>query len=307
MLQWIDDFVIHSADFSDHLKVWTKFLSTCLRHHIRLNPKKTTLYAQSARFCGKTYAEDGFHFDPTCMQALKEFTPPVNAEQLQQLVAGMNWMRSSIPHYAEHVEPLHSILEHCYKLNGRRTSKGLAKFTLDATIGWREDHMTLLLGLRDELVKQTQLYFPTDTGTICVFPDSSKFAWGATVTMVEDWRADIPVSDLIHHPIAFYSGVFNETQSRWHIQSKETYAIHQTTSKLRWLLASRRFKLYTDNRNLSHLFHPEHELSDDGNPLPTPTPNRLHRWAEELSVLKYDRIRIPGDHNLWAADGDTVP
>jgi hypothetical protein len=62
------------------------------------------------------------------------------------------------------------------------------------------------------VIAQTKLYLPDDTSTICVFPDASKFGWGAVVTMVTEWNASLPISELDHKPIAFYSGMFNDTQ-----------------------------------------------------------------------------------------------
>ena len=46
--------------------------------------------------------------------------------------------------------------------------------------------------------------------------------------------------------------------------------------------------------------NPELARADDGLFLPTPTQNRLHRWMELLSVLKFELIHIPGEDNVWA-------
>ena len=56
----------------------------------------------------------GFHFDPSCMGALRDMEGPNTAEHLQQLVHAMNWMRTSVSHYAHHVKPLLEVLERAY-------------------------------------------------------------------------------------------------------------------------------------------------------------------------------------------------
>jgi hypothetical protein len=69
------------------------------------------------------------------MSALKDMKQPTTAEHLQQLVHAMNWMRSSVRHYAHHVKPLLDVLEKAYTRNGKRTTKGLRRFLLTPELG----------------------------------------------------------------------------------------------------------------------------------------------------------------------------
>ena len=250
------------------------------------------------KFCGKILDGDGYHFDPSCMESLKHLELPTDAGQLNQLLCAMNWMRNVVPHYAELVDPLRQIMETIFAKRGNRRSNGLEKFQL-RSFGWNETHNALLKGLVEKICEQMTLYYPDpERDTISIFPDASKHAWGVTITAVENWRGDVPVADLDHLTIAFFSGTFRGAEYNRGIQDKEAFAIMESVRRMRWLTMNTRFKLYCDNRNLTYIFHPEHFTV--GEKVPTMTKERLTRWATELSEYSYDLIHIPGELNVWA-------
>jgi hypothetical protein len=79
--------------------------------------------------------------------------------------------------------------------------------------------------------------FPKDGAQLCVFTDSSKFAWSACVTAVDKRNPDLPANRQAHKPIAFYRGAWKGAELNWHIQRKECAAIYFVCKKMKWLLA----------------------------------------------------------------------
>lgn len=56
------------------------------------------------------------------IDALVETKTPSMASNLQQFVCATNWMRTSIPAYAERIAPLNNLLGDCYKQVRPRTN-----------------------------------------------------------------------------------------------------------------------------------------------------------------------------------------
>ena len=77
--------------------------------------------------------QGGNHFDPEMTRGLVGLTPPKNTQQLQKFVCGANWMRNSIPSFAETIEPLQSVLKSCQKEAGNAKGTRLRKIPLEWT------------------------------------------------------------------------------------------------------------------------------------------------------------------------------
>ena len=159
VLQWIDDFCLHTNSLDELIDTWARFLNHMADHDIKLAPSKTHLYKRTVKFCGKILDGDGYHFDPSCMESLKHLELPTDAGQLNQLLCAMNWMRNVVPHYAELVDPLRQIMETIFAKRGNRRSNGLEKFQL-RSFGWNETHNALLKGLVEKICEQMTLYYP---------------------------------------------------------------------------------------------------------------------------------------------------
>ncbi len=50
--------------------------------------------------------------------------------ELQQLLCATNWMRNSLPAYAESIAPLHNLMEQTYTKAGGRTKQAVRKLSI---------------------------------------------------------------------------------------------------------------------------------------------------------------------------------
>eukprot|EP00171_Calliarthron_tuberculosum_P018752 IDg18752t1 len=112
MLQWIDDFLLYAKDETDLLKSITDFLSVC-----------------------EEYRFKGVQYDPRHFDALLNMKTPTFADELQQLICATNWMRTSLPAYAETIAPLHTLMESIYAKTGKRTKRAVRKIRIDGLWG----------------------------------------------------------------------------------------------------------------------------------------------------------------------------
>jgi hypothetical protein len=135
------------------------------------------------------------------------------------------------------------------------------------------------------------LAHPISNKRLCFYSDASSFFWSAVITQVAPEHLDRPTSEQHHEPLAFLSGKFTGSSSRWPIIEKEAYAIMAACYSLSWLLHSQDgFPIFTGHHNLTYLFNPY-----GNNPgLSSHTAAKLLRWALKLSSYRYTIEHVPG-------------
>jgi hypothetical protein len=70
-------------------------------------------------------------YDPGTITTLQHMGTPQNGGGLVQYVAALNWMRSSLPLFAEKAVPLQDLLEVVYKKSKGRTKKKATSVSLE--------------------------------------------------------------------------------------------------------------------------------------------------------------------------------
>jgi hypothetical protein len=112
---WLDENMIHVTDEKKLVEVLEHFLKKCLQHGLFLHAAKCDLYGTEVRYCGRIITAEGVKFDPHTMSTLQQMGTQQNGGDLVQYGAALNWMRSSLPLFAEKVAPLQDLLEVVYK------------------------------------------------------------------------------------------------------------------------------------------------------------------------------------------------
>lgn len=158
------------------------FFSVCRKYNLKVHAKKTSLFSTSATFCGRVFDRDGMRFHPRKFEALKTMQCPEFARDLPQFTSALNYIRTSIPNYAETASPLLKLLEDCYTEVGGRTKKKLANFSLTAK--WGTNHQRSFDRLKEHLADQLQLSFPKRDYDVCKCTDASETHLSGVFTQV---------------------------------------------------------------------------------------------------------------------------
>ena len=242
---------------------------------------------------GRKISKEGINFDPEMTRGLVGLTPPKNAQQLQKFVCGANWMRNSIPSFAEAIEPLQSVLKSCQKEAGSAKGTRLRKIPLE----WTEQMNKAFENVKKLIENAVRLAHPDFEKQFCLFTDASDLHWGVVLTQVT-WIDDQEcITKQSHEPLSFLSGSFSGSQLNWSIIEKEAFPIIAAVDRLRhYLLNDKGFRLYTDHRNLVYVFDPISRGSD----CTKQTSEKLARWAEKLRAHTYTVEHLPGESNVWA-------
>ena len=98
---------------------------------MKLSASKCQLFTKEATWCGRHISEKGISFDPSYMQGLQDIQTPKTVADLQQWLCALNWIQSSIPHFAAETEPLRACLNSCVQTIGSSKKRKLRKYLLE--------------------------------------------------------------------------------------------------------------------------------------------------------------------------------
>jgi hypothetical protein len=295
-MAWLDDLLGYSPHEENLMALLERVLETCKKTGSKLNPKKCEFYKKEVKWCGRLIAENGIGRDPERIKALRKLPAPETAQELQQFLCSINWMRASIPGYNMLVAPLAKVMEEAYQLAGGRTKSKVAKLQLSA-IGWGVQEIEVLSQCKDALEHAVQLAHVDFEKELCVFTDASDGYWGAVVSQVPKEHINRPLDQQDHSPLMFFCGSFSDASSRWPIVEKEAFALVETVRRADYLLhRPGGFRSFTDHKNLRYIFNPASELAS----VPKYTADKLQRWGLMLMGYEYTIYHITGEENVWA-------
>jgi hypothetical protein len=106
--------VLSSEQTEDELlQALHTYFTVCRTYGLKVHALKRHLFSAHATFCSRVFDKDGIGFHLSKFDALQSMQRPELACDLMQFTCALNWMRTSIPSYAEVSDPLHGLLEDC--------------------------------------------------------------------------------------------------------------------------------------------------------------------------------------------------
>ena len=177
------------------------------------------------------------------------------------------------------------------------TKRRIAKVKLEEA-EWNATHYTVFSKVKDILANAVTLAHPDDSKIICLFTDASDKHWSGVLTQIPPADLDKPFAEQNHQPLAFISGSFTGSSSRWSTAEKEeSTAIMNSVDPLDYLLMRPQgFHLFTDHSNLIFTSNPETAAFR----MNKRSISKIHRWAMKLSEYQYIVVHTSGADNYWA-------
>ena len=251
----LDDILTHPFVIEDHLKHVETVFHLCAKHRLKLHTQKCELFTKKVRWLSRIISENNVKFDPSRLNELLSMQEPTHGGHLQQFICALQWVRSAVPKFNTLVELLHKFLERVYQKAGRRTKRFVSQIRLSA-LGSSSSEKRSFENCKKALPNQVTLTHRDESKRLRIYTYSSDHVWSGILTQ-------IPTSDIgkehiaqNHEPLAFLSGRFNNTQLRWYILEKESFATLASLQKIHWMCAtSQGFDLFTDHNNLIFLFN----------------------------------------------------
>jgi len=110
VLVYIDDIVVYSKTFEDHLIHLDKVLKAIIKANITLSPPKCHIGYQSLILLGQKVSRLGISTLKEKVDAIQVLIPPIKVSELQSFLGMVNYFSNYIPFYSWITRPLYSLL-----------------------------------------------------------------------------------------------------------------------------------------------------------------------------------------------------
>ena len=165
---------------------------------------------------------------PEKVQAIRDFPQPQSHRQLRRFMGLVIFYHRFLPHAADIMQPLHTLLT---------PTKSKSQ-----TITWIDDAQAAFQATKEALAKASLLSYPTTNAPTCVMTDASDTAVGAVLQQ--------PING-VWRPISFFSRKLTSIEQRYSIFDRELLAVYLTIKHFRYFLEGRQFYVLTDHKPLT--------------------------------------------------------
>lgn len=239
---YLDDLVIRSSTFEDHLKDLEQVFRRFHDFQLRINRAKCRFACSTIGF-GHVLTPDRITMDPNKIQAIVDLPVPTQVKDLLRFLQICSWYRRFIANFASITKPLKN-------LTRKNTPWKWGTTEQDAY-----DKLKICL-ITDPILKQADESEPST-----IKSDASSYAIGAVLVQGEG---------ATEHPIEYPSLLLTSAERNYASTEREALAIVWAISKFRGYIENSETIVITDHRPLKWLLG-----------LKTPT-GRLARWALQL-------------------------
>lgn len=294
-LPYLDDNLLHSKTFENHLHDLRKVLQRYQSHGVKLTPRKCELFKNQVRFLGRMVTKDGHTMDPADIapvQALKQRTPTTIGE-MRKLLGFISYYRNYIANFSRIAKPLYDLLsaektgkeKQNRRKPDKRTRNTKGQLPSSHPIQWSAEHQQILCQLIDFLSQPPVLGYPDYEQPFILHCDASQEGLGAVIYQRQQGKLVV---------IAYGSRTLTAPEKNYHLHSGKLEFL-----ALKWAICERfrdylyyspPFIAYTDNNPLTYV-------------LTTAKLNATtHRWVAELADFQFSIKYRPGRANR-DADG----
>jgi len=261
-ISYIDDILIFSKSFEDHIKHLTQLFQAIKIEGFRLKFSKCSFAENSVKYLGHIIQNNSVRPLKDNLISIKNFPTPKTQKNVRQFLGKINFYHKYVPKIAIKLEPLHNLLR---KGNEFKWTKKCQK-SFDE--------------MKQILCTQPVLTIFDPNLPIHIYTDACLLGVGAVLKQ--------PQEDGIEKPAAFFSKKLNEAQKRKKAIYLECLAVKECVRYWQHLLIGRKFKVFSDHKPLENLnikSRTDEELGD------------LTYYLSQYDLeIKYE----PGKYNLEA-------
>lgn len=261
-VNFIDDILVFSQTFSDHIKHLSLLLDAICKEGFRLKLSKCNFAQDSVKYLGHILKNNTITPLKDNLIAIKKFPVPKTQKNVRQFLGKINFYGKYIPNISITLDPLHNLLGQDQKFNW--TEKCQESF----------DKIKNLLCLHPILT----IYDPDLP--ISIYTDASILGIGAVFKQTQKNGQE--------KPCAYFSRKLNESQKLKKAIYLECLAIKEAVKYWQYWLIGKTFKLFTDHKPLEKMN------------IKARTDEELGDLTYYLSQFNFEIIYSPGKYNLEA-------
>ena len=226
---YLDDVVIFSASWSEHLKHLRAVLQRLREAGLTVKPRKCQFGMKQCSYLGHIVGSGVVQPELPKLQAVESFPTPQTKKQVRGFLGLTGYYRKFIPNYAEVASPL----------------TDLTKKSAPTRVVWTEACEVAFQVLKKSLCSTPVLRGPNFAKPFVLQTDASERGVGAVLAQVGD--------DGEEHPIAYFSRKLLPREEKFSTIEKECLAIKLACQSFRVYLLGKKFTILTDHRALEWL------------------------------------------------------
>ena len=263
VITYIDDLVVFSKNFHDHLKHVDAVLNRLDLANLSINPNKCSFFQQTISILGYTISENGIEISKEKMHAIADYPVPKKVKEVRQFLGVMQFHSKYIKNFTEKARPLQKL-----------TCKN-AKFN------WGENEQISFEALKEAMLTPPILKFPDFSLPFDIITDASDIAIAAVLQQHQNAQPCI---------IDCIGRVLNKAEMNYTITERELLSIIYALTKWeRYLKTSQQTcTIYTDHLPLTHL----DKISN--------SQGRLKRWLLSVEYVDFKIKYVAGKINRLA-------
>ncbi|XP_076840784.1 uncharacterized protein LOC143485286 [Brachyhypopomus gauderio] len=266
LLLYLDDIVVFSSSFEDHLQRLELVFERLQHHQLKLKFDKCHFFQTEVRYLGHVISAEGVSTDPDKIQVVADWARPQTVKELRSFLGFASYYRRFVNGFARHAAPLHRLVA---------TLQGGQKKTRSCAVGghWTGACEEAFLFLKQALVAAPVLGYADFSKPFVLEIDASHNGLGAVLSQDQGGQ---------RKPIAYASRGLHpaeQNMSNYSALKSELLGLKwAVTEKFREYLLGAKFTVFTDNNPLSYLQTAKLGAVEQ-------------RWASQLAgfdfVLKY--------------------
>lgn len=226
-INYIDDILIFSSDFEQHLKHIARLFKVIQAEGFRLKWSKCIIAQFSVNYLGHILSYNAVKPHHDNLKSIKDFPRPQNKKNIRQFLGKVNFYHKYIPDYTRLLEPIHHLLRSSTEFQ------------------WTSECESTFNKVKDYLCKSPILSIFDPQRSTFIFTDASSLGVGAVLKQIQD--------DNELHPVAYFSKKFTPSQSKKKAIYLECLAIKEALRYWQHWLIGHKFKVISDHRPLENL------------------------------------------------------
>ena len=257
---YLDDILIFSKDFNQHLIHIQKVLHAFQTENIKLKMSKCKFARKSVQYLGHLITKNKFTPLNDNLIAIREFPVPSKIKNVQQFLGKINYYCKFIPFAYKILNPLYKLLKK------------------DNRFEWTDSCQNSFDNIKKFLMSKPILSIYNPNKMCHLFTDASRIGIGAVLKQMQ--------TDGELHPIGYFSRKLLSYQQNYDITELECLAIVQAIDYWHHYLYGQKFLVYSDHNALRWL-----------KTIKKPN-SRLFNWSLKLSQYDFEVKYISGKKNL---------
>ena len=277
-LIYLDDIVIFSNTFEEHVEKLQAVFKRLQEHGLKLKPSKCELFRSQVVYLGHVVSREGIQTDPSKIEALKSWPIPQCTKDVRKFLGFTGYYRRFVKGYAAIARPLNDLL--IGHPTGSKSKKKKCK--PETPFRWAEEQQQAFDTIISSLTNPPVLAYANYSLPFELHTDASSNGLGAVLYQEQDGKKRV---------VAYASRSLKLAEKNYPAHKLEFLALKwAVVEKFHDYLYGSKFEAITDNNPLTYIFTTA-KLDATG-----------QRWVAALSAYNFC-IKYRSGRNNADADG----